>query len=311
MNEILATQIENTDKSYLSLNINILKKTDLEKEDIFCFFEKDNIFKKVSLGDIRGLSLSIDKEGTYSMTELFLLNKHFPKIEHLRVSRINTLEDFSVLYFFKCITNLSISFEPLHNFNFKEFPTLKNVYLEYYKEFDNIFECKEISRLSIVFYKVKSFEKFTHLTNLKELNIKQSTIKNINDIQLLKKLEVLDISYNRVLNDIEGIRDNRNIKELTIRCCSKISDFTVLGSVSELENLVLENVKELNNLDFIRNLKHLKTLRIVGKTNIINGDLKWILSLLNLTELFIPIKKHYNIELEDLNDINYKGGFSI
>ncbi|MFV0344934.1 MAG: hypothetical protein ACK5IQ_01575 [Bacteroidales bacterium] len=300
MNEILATEIECTGKVHLIIDISILENRDLKKEVIYCFFKEENEFKEINFSNVESLFLNNRSQKDYSRANYSGLFKLFPNVSKLGIVNVNNFEDVTFFYEFSKVRSLNLYFEPTQSFDFTKFPYLEEVSLFYTKKFESIFLINDIEKLSIVNYRGKSFEAFTKLRKLKELVIRQSSVKNLDGIEYIKNIKTLEISHNRVIDNIEALKDNLTLKTITISSCPKLNNIELLGSIINLEVLVLENIKEMDNLNFLTKLTKLKSFRLVGKTNIIDGNLKWLLTKKNLTELFIPIKSHYDITIKDL-----------
>lgn len=167
---------------------------------------------------------------------------------------------------------------------FEVVPTLKTLHLMQYRSRDltNAFCSKLLDTLALYGGKITSLD----------------------GIEKAPKLKVM------VLNRILGLKDitaltkvKSSLKCVRIDGCPKISDFSVLGELENLEYLSIRGNYQLPDLGFIRKLKNLKNFVFEGG-NIIDGDLTPCRDLLH--SWIHPIKRHYNMKRDELPD---PGGF--
>ena len=76
--------------------------------------------------------------------------------------------------------------------------------------------------------------------------------------------------------------------------------------MGKIEKLVIENCGELPSLDFLQHLSNLKEIRIIGSTSIKDGKIKETMRLPQLKYLFVPIRKEYDVTLQDITAFNNK-----
>ena len=158
--------------------------------------------------------------------------------------------------------------------------------------------------------KVESLEKlyFSDYKGLKDLrSISQSKVlkmlrfvscsfSSLDGLEDYPNLQSLDIWYNRKITDISALeRSSKSLRGLTIENCPKITDFSVLSSLVNMEALSLEGNNEIPNLRFLNNMKKLKFF--INTMNITDGDLTPCLS---IPYVNIKGRKHYNYQNKDL-----------
>lgn len=91
------------------------------------------------------------------------------------------------------------------------------------------------------------------------LSLRGIRIKSLKGIGASEKLVQVDLSHNRSLSDISDLYSVRNtLKFLFIESCPKITDFSVLEELKNLEYLELCGSNTLPNLNFIEKLPKLK-----------------------------------------------------
>lgn len=169
--------------------------------------------------------------------------------------------------------------------NYKQIRTLKDLGLANYKEMDltNAFCSPELDSLFIITSKIKSIE----------------------GIQSAPKMQCLYLYYNRSLRDISALKNvSQTLRALRIENCPKIEDFSVLAELDQLELLELSGSNELESLNFLKEMKNLKTL--VFSMNVKDGDLT---PCLGLSYVYSDRnRRHYNLKNDELPKIKYVRG---
>ncbi|MBQ4284159.1 MAG: hypothetical protein IJB96_09560 [Lachnospira sp.] len=156
--------------------------------------------------------------------------------------------------------------------------TLKDLWISNNKDYDDL-------------------ESIGNSTNLQSLTIMQCGVKSVNGIGRIRELKNMYLSYNRCLTDIAEIcTQGGNLKTLTIEACPKITDFSCLYSLTQLEHLVLNGSNDLPDLKFLSVMPNLKTFSFT--MNVEDGDLSICKR--------IPYvhcgkgREHYNLKDKDL-----------
>lgn len=171
----------------------------------------------------------------------------------------------------------------------------------------NYNKIEALKSLSVSGFKGKNYD-LTDLfcsEDLDTLKIVQCGIDSLNGIEISKKMQCLYLHYNRSLQDISALRNvNSTLKALRIENCSKITDFSVLGELENLELLELSGSNVLPNLDFLKTMRNLKIFTF--NMNVLNGDLT---PCLNLSYVYSEKdRKHFNLKDKDLPKVNYVRG---
>ena len=140
---------------------------------------------------------------------------------------------------------------------------------------------------------------------LDTLRLIQCGIHSLNGIETSRKMQCLYLHYNRSLIDISALNKVKGtLKALRIENCPKISDFSVLGELENLELLELSGNNVLPNLDFLKTMKSLKTFTF--SMNVLNGDLS---SCIDLSYVYSEKdRKHYNWKDKELPKVKYIHG---
>nr|WP_294859428.1 leucine-rich repeat domain-containing protein [uncultured Fluviicola sp.] len=130
---------------------------------------------------------------------------------------------------------------------------------------ENTFDVDEfgnIRSLHLHDVEIKTLDIFTPIAHsLIELTIAGANIENIETIKSFTKLEYLDLSFNPLLTSTLSNLDHLSkLKELHLRG-TNITDTSILGGISTLENLLLSGsdvLDSVNGLESLINLKHLE-----------------------------------------------------
>ncbi len=134
------------------------------------------------------------------------------------------------------------------------------------------------------------------LPELMKLSLIQCGIATLAGIENCPKLQWLDLSYMRNLSDISSLSALApTLRLLGFENCPKITDFSVISELKQLEYLELKGKNELPNLDFIKELPNLKLVNLT--MNVLDGNLEY---LKNMQYVDAVCKKHYNLKNKDL-----------
>ena len=134
-------------------------------------------------------------------------------------------------------------------------------------------------------------------TELDTLRLLEGRTVSLNGIEKAHKLQCLDISYNRRLEDISALAKVKDsLKSLNIFNCARIKDFSVLYELDNLEKLEIWGNNTIPSLDFVKYMPNLKTLFL--EINIADGDITPCLGLRSAK--LMKDGKHYNLKDKDL-----------
>lgn len=143
------------------------------------------------------------------------------------------------------------------------------------------------------------------LPELLKLSLQQCSITSLKGIQNCQKLQWLDTTYMRSLEDISDLALLApTLRSLAIESCPKITDFSVISKLKELEYLELGGKNEIPNLEFIKELPKLKMVKL--SMNVLDGNIS---CLQNVQYADVVCKKHYNLKNKDLPKCRTDLGF--
>lgn len=133
--------------------------------------------------------------------------------------------------------------------------------------------------------------------NLKRIWFLQCGLKSLSGIERFMKIQDLSFAYMRSLYDISQLSHAADsLRALSIENCPKITDFSVLFELVNLEHLYLHGKNELPDLGFLHNMKKLKTF--VFSMNVQDNDLSPCLRVPYATTYHN--RKQYNLKDKDL-----------
>lgn len=150
-------------------------------------------------------------------------------------------------------------------------------------ELPNLQEVKSLWFVSRV--NQKMFDAACRAPNLENLFIKWSGIKNVDALRFAKKLQHLHLGDSSQVESIDGLGKLNQFITLSLNQLNKISDFSVLSNLTNLEGLGINGgmwtAQKINTLKPLANLRNLKYLTLIN-TQLKDRSFDPIL---NLTEL--------------------------
>ena len=232
-----------------------------------------------------------------------------PTLKYLTVVPSDSADDnfdFSPLYkhpeiiYLRCHTEYGINFQRKSAVDYSKINGLINLHISGTGHF-NCNYVQTLKTFSISEHGKENLYDVLGETKLDNLRIIDSSIKSLRGLERLKDLRILELSYNRKLEDISALEDaSKTLKSLMIENCHKIKDFSVLEKLEHLEILILYGNNTLSDLSF---LKKMKKLRIFAfNVAVLNGDLT---PCLNIEHVFCARdRKYYNLKNPDLPKSN-------
>ncbi len=185
----------------------------------------------------------------------------------------NTSIDYSKIIGLRELTILGEG----HN-NYNKNDKLESLYISYDKEHMNM---NKISNSSI----------------LKRMSFTKCNINSMQGIKKFNNIQELSLQYMPYLYDITELQYvSKSLRALNINNCHKIEDFSCLHSLYNLEHLELCGKNNLSNLDFLLNMKKLKTF--VFSMNVSDNDLTKCMAIPYV--YCMKNKRQYNLKNKDL-----------
>lgn len=228
-----------------------------------------------------------------------------PTLEYLEIIPSDTVTepfDYSSLYSLPNLKWFRFSHSQCHSdenreqIDFGRLPNLDTLYLNAPEISDGLKELVKLKALNVSEYK-GDLSNLIFSKALEELDIVNCKIKTLDGISFAESLSSLGLSYNRQLCDISELAQvSKTLRILSINACPKITDFSVLTELSELEHLELLGNNKIPDLSFLSKMKKLKTFTF--SFDVLDGNLSYCLQLPYASCL--RGRKHYNLKDRDL-----------
>lgn len=241
--------------------------------------------------------------------------KYCPSLKHLHIFPSEDVPDFdfSVLYerpeikALFCRNNYGSREQYYSNIDFSKIGGLVDLGVDAHKASLNFNRVETLKSLFIGGFKGKNYD-LTDAFCSKELDtlrILQCGIYSLEGIDMSDKMQCVYLEYNSKLQDISALKKVRNtLKALHIENCPKITDFSVLRELENLECLSIMGKNILPDLSFIKELKNLKTFTF--DVFIKDGNLEPCLTLQYAAA--ITNRRGYNLKDNDLPKGKYVAG---
>ncbi len=249
-----------------------------------------------------------------SMTQ-FVREKQIPEvcINHRNWSGENLDFLFEIKYL-KAFTLVDFSISDIHALN--ALTQLEYLYLETYAP--SMIDLKNFSKLTYCALRhVPNVDGIEGLTNIQSLLLhggksvdtatvgKLSTLQSLSLIQCklysleglgnLKNLRKLIISNNPELRDLRNIGKLQNLESLEIEACKKIASIDELRTLVNLKKLYINDCGQVESLTPLLGLNELENFKFSESTNIVDGDLSFILNhpILDPKKVGFKSRSHY------------------
>ena len=213
----------------------------------------------------------------------------------LKGLEIATIPDFNY-DFLKSLTELkqlNIQNEGISVVDLSKQINLESLSLEWRKgKIIGIENCHKLKTLCLVDYKEDNLNSIKKLKQLKNLIIKNSSIKTLSGLEGINFIEHIFLGSCKYLKSIKEINKKNNLLSLSIQVCSQINDYESLEALPNLESLQIIDCKEIKSIKFIQNYPKLKKLSLLGNTDVLDGDMT---PALRIKEVIYKQLKHYNV----------------
>ena len=284
--------------SYKIGNIKIIRNLDDREERLIVSSEhisesleliKGHNFKSISIG------------GSYNLSDIDFL-KECPNIEKLfmKGENIRNLEGLSHLVNLKILAMNDLNKKV--KLDLGNLSSLEEIYGELPTRATGLSNLKNLKWMQIWGYNPisKTFTELGEIENLEVLHLIQAQIESFEGIGQFKKLQELDLYGLNKLTDISDIWLLRSsLRLLTMENCKKIEDFKPIGSLGNLEWLILRACGSMESIAFTKGLPKLKGFDFTN-TNVEDGDLSYCQ---RITTVHFTQKMHYSHKRKDLTNL--------
>lgn len=176
------------------------------------------------------------------------------------------------------------------------------------KGHENYNQIDTVEEMYISNLKIDDLTGLRNCKKLKKLDLMKTKIKSLNGIEHLSELQQLNLDYERVLYDVSDIiKTADTLRYLSIYNCPKITDFSFLHKMVNLEYLDLNGKNILSDLHFLKEMPRLKGFNF--SMEIADGDLTPCLKIPYVDSQ--KNRKGYNLKNKDLPKNHDKKGFKL
>jgi hypothetical protein len=126
--------------------------------------------------------------------------------------------------------------------------------------------CQNLEDLCLVEFKNSDLRSIGKLGKIVRLRIKTGSIKSLDGIENLSRLEALEIGNCRSLTSMKHLNGLENLGSLKIESCHKINDYADLSDLPLLVHFKLINCGEVPDFDYSSRFSNLSKLELLGRT---------------------------------------------
>jgi hypothetical protein len=195
--------------------------------------------------------------------------KDIPFVKDITITS-DLIKDFNGLLYLNELNDLYISNVP------------KNVVLDFAKNLklkrlnvptSKITNISNLESLTLGGCNVLNFD-FSRIKKLKELRLIQCKgITNLTFLPEFLPLQSLEFSYMPKLISIEGIsKFNKSLKEIELTNCKNLNDLDKIGSLINLEKVLIENSGTIKSAMIFKKFNNLKYFVIMGKSKFLDSN---------------------------------------
>jgi hypothetical protein len=205
-----------------------------------------------------------------------------------------SLKSIEPVHFLTKLRSINISAYCKTPLDFTVFTDLTDCGFEWIKGSDALFNCIKLKTLGINNYDKTSSDSFARLVNLEKLTILNAGIESLTGLSALKKLNYLSVANLKKLFSLKGIEELQELLELELQNCKGIEDISPVFNLHKLKSIMLIDSGGIKSIKGLAHLKELETFLFYGTTNVLDGDLKGLLELKNLSKISFQNRKHYS-----------------
>lgn len=245
---------------------------------------------------------SIAIRGDSKLVDLEALNS--PTLESLTIYSYSQVVYKGTLYGerlqkLKNAQLIGLSGDNLASFN--ECPALECLFLQDMdlSKRDFFSKFNHLKKLSLTNIKVK-WDDLLVSDNLRELNLNNVSLENLNFLQKVTKLTFLDLSRMRKLKSLKGVEALSQLEQFDLQSMTNIKDLSPLSQAKNLKVLQLVDVGEVETLAFMTSSKSLERFLFVGaKAKVRDNDFSWLTKMENLKYASFTDRRGYSHKSDD------------
>jgi len=180
-------------------------------------------------------------------------------------------QDYSFLCDLPQLEHLSIgpSFPMENSIDLSYQGNLKYLSLQWRKNrINGLGACQNLEDLCLVEFKNNDLSFISTLRKIVRLRIKTGSMRSLDGIENLNKLEELEVGNCRSLSSIKHLNGLENLRSLKIESCHKIYDYGELSDLPLLSTFKLINCGETPDFDYTNRFPNLLRLEQLGRTKL-------------------------------------------
>jgi Leucine-rich repeat (LRR) protein len=154
--------------------------------------------------------------------------------------------------------------------------------------------CKKLESFSARIFNEADLQSIGQCTNLRSIKLSDSSIKSLEGISNLQKLEHLDLGLCGRLTSIEEINQVSSLRSLVFQNCPNVRDFGAVAGLKNLRSLDISACKGINSIKFADELEQLEELTMRQNTLVLDNDL---MPARRIKKLIYVLHKSYNITI--------------
>lgn len=177
--------------------------------------------------------------------------------------------------------------------NFENFPSITSCAIPWSSSCSSLLECLQLKNLFLSKFKFRTLEGLQRLNRIERLSIVDSPVVSLRGIEHLTKLKFLELAYLSKLEDLSGIEYCSELETLWVATCKRIESVGPVGDLKALIHLRLDNCGKIETFEPLLKCLNLQSLKFIESTNLVDGNLRCLLSLPKLAHLNFQNRRHY------------------
>jgi len=251
----------------------------------------------VNSGQVDGIELNSTK-GAWGGDLGFLCE--VPELKHLMLISFTT-EDVRPLERLTELETLDLNTYATGPLDFSRFPKLKQLFVEWRKQYRNLSSCANLADLYLNRYTETKLLVVAAMPKMHTLRVGDSRpLTSLEGIGDLAKLRMLGLYGLPKLTSLEPIQNfAATLEELELYQCRYLKSIEPLAAVQSLKRLLLIDCGNIPSLRSVEHCRKLEELLFYGDTNIVDGNLEFLRTM-PLKNVAFQNWRHYSVRNEEL-----------
>lgn len=190
------------------------------------------------------------------------------------------------------------------NFNsatrFEAFENLESCKIFWGAKALDLWTCIKLRHLNIVNYPNANLAACKMLRRMCRLQISSRKLTTLQGIECMGHLQIFDAADCQKLADLSTLVQCRCLESIRIKGCRRIAKIPERLGDTELKSVVLEDCGKIESLAPLANVRGLQSIKFVGDTTVLDGDLAFFEEIPALEEVWFANRRHYSVTREEL-----------